>query len=91
MRYRLAVIVVLTGLVLTGCASDQSETIESQVKLIEYKKCLLLQQDSLNIINDQLARDESFSRLIEILRNQTNQEGTARFDTHLKNCEKYRP
>ena len=91
MRYRLAVIVVLTGLVLTGCASDQSETIESQVKLIEYKKCLLLQQDSLNIINYQLARDESFSRLIEILRNQTNPEGTARFDTHLKNCEKYRP
>jgi len=91
MRYRLAVIAVLTGLVVSGCASEPSETLENQVKLIEYEKCLLLQQDALNIINNQLARDEHFSRLLEILGNQATPEGTARFDTHLKNCEKYRP
>ncbi len=91
MRYRLAVIVVLTGLVLTGCASDESKTIESQVKLIEYEKCLLLQQDALNIINNELAQTENFSDLIDILGNQSDSKDTDRFNIHLKNCEKYRP
>jgi uncharacterized protein YcfL len=89
MKYRIVVITVLTSLLLTGCAGEQSVTVESQVKLIEYEKCLLLQQDALNIINNQLAQDESFSRLIEILERQAIPEGTARFDIHLKNCEKY--
>jgi hypothetical protein len=91
MRYQVALISVLSGLVLTGCATGQSVNVENQVKLIEYEKCLLLQQDGLNIINNELARDETFSRLIEILERQAKSTEIDRFNIHLKNCEKYRP
>ena len=87
MRFRIAVIAVLTVLVVTGCSSEQSATTENQVKLIEYEKCLLLEQESLNSINSQLSRSESFSELLRILERQS----TSRFEIHLKNCEKYRP
>ncbi len=82
---------VLTGLLVAGCSSEQSVTIENQVKLIEYEKCLLLQQDALNTINNKFAQDESDLSLIEILNRQAGSEGKPRFDLHLKNCEKYRP
>jgi hypothetical protein len=91
MRYRIAVIASLTGFVLTGCASEQSATVENQVKIIEYEKCLLLQQDALNTINNQMAQDESFLSLVRILDRQAGSEGKFRFDLHLKNCERYRP
>ena len=87
MRYRIAVIAVLTGLLVTGCSSEQSVPVENQVKLIEYEKCLLLGQEGLNIINKELAQSENFTQLLEILERQS----TNRFDIHLKNCEKYRP
>ena len=87
MRYRIAVIAVLTGLLVTGCSSERSVTVENQVKLIEYEKCLLLQQEGLNTINSQLLGSESFSELLRILERQS----TSRFEIHLKNCEKYRP
>lgn len=91
MRFRIAVIGVLTGLAITGCSSERSVTVENQVKLIEYEKCLLLQQDALNIINNELAQTENFSGLLEILGNQSDSKDTDRFNLHLKNCEKYRP
>lgn len=91
MRYRIVAIAMFTSFVLAGCASDQSTTVENQVKIIEYEKCLLLQQDALNTINNQMAQDESFLSLIEILNRQAGSEGKPRFDLHLKNCEKYRP
>ncbi len=78
-------------LLLTGCSSEQSVTVENQVKLIEYEKCLLLQQDNLNTINTQIAKEESLSSLIEILGRQATPKENARFDIHLKNCERYRP
>ena len=87
MRYRIAVIASLTGFVLTGCASEQSDTVENQVKIIEYEKCLLHQQDNLNTVNNQFARSQSFIELLEVLEKQAKN----RFDIHLKNCEKYRP
>ena len=87
MRYRIAVIASLTGFVLTGCASEQSDTVENQVKIIEYEKCLLHQQDNLNTGNNQFARSQSFIELLEVLEKQAKN----RFDIHLKNCEKYRP
>ena len=87
MRYRIAVIAVLTGLLVTGCSSERSVTVENQVKLIEYEKCLLHQQDNLNTVNNQLARSQSFIELLEVLEKQS----ANRFDIHLKKCEKYRP
>jgi uncharacterized protein YcfL len=87
MRFRIAVITVLTGLLVTGCSSERSVTVENQVKLIEYEKCLLHQQDNLNTVNNQLARSQSFIELLGVLEKQA----TNRFDIHLKNCEKYRP
>ena len=87
MRYRIAVIVALAGLLVTGCSSQQSVIAENEVKLIEYEKCLLLQQESLNTVNNQIARSQSFIEMLETLERQT----LNRFDTHLKNCEKYRP
>ena len=86
-RFRIAVIAVLTGLTVTGCSSERSVTVENQVKLIEYEKCLLHQQDNLNTVNNQLARSQSFIELLEVLEKQS----ANRFDIHLKNCEKYRP
>jgi uncharacterized protein YcfL len=82
---------VLAVLLLTGCSSEQSVTVENQIKLIEYEKCLLLQQDILNTVNTQLAKEESLSSLIEILGRQASSKENARFDIHLKNCEKFRP
>jgi uncharacterized protein YcfL len=87
MQFRIAVIAVLTGLLVTGCSSERSVTVENQVKLIEYEKCLLLQQEGLNIINKELAQSESFTELLRIL----DRQDTSRFEIHLKNCEKYRP
>ena len=91
MRYRRAVISVLAGLLVTGCSSERSVTVENQAKLIEYEKCLSLQQDALNLINNQIARDETFSELLEILERQSASKDQPRFDIHLKNCKKYRP
>ncbi len=91
MRYKVALISVLSGLVLTGCSSEQSVTVENQAKLIEYEKCLLLQQEGLNIINNQIAREETFSELIKILDRQAKSTEIDRLNIHLKNCEKYRP
>jgi hypothetical protein len=86
-RYRIAVIAALAGLLVTGCSSQQSVIAENEVKLIEYEKCLLHQQDNLNTVNNQLARSQSFIELLGVLEKQA----TNRFDIHLKNCEKYRP
>jgi uncharacterized protein YcfL len=91
MRNRITVIAVLTGLLVTGCSSEQSVTVENQAKLIEYEKCLLLQQEGLNIVNNQIARDQTFSELIEVLDRQAKSTGIDRFNIHLKNCETYRP
>ena len=48
MRYRITVIAVLTGLLVTGCGGDLQE----KLKLIEYENCLDVQgtsyQDALN-------------------------------------------
>jgi|LakMenE01Jun11ns_1017448.scaffolds.fasta_scaffold8039858_1 uncharacterized protein YceK len=45
MRYRIAVIAVITGLVVSGCSSGMSDEQFDQMiyeqKLIEYKKCLV--------------------------------------------------
>ncbi len=87
MRNRISAITVLTGLLVTGCSSEQSLTIENQAKLIEYEKCLLLQQESLNTVNNQIARSQSFIEMLEVMERQARD----RFDTHLKNCQKYRP
>ena len=42
MRYRIAVIAVLTGLLVTGCAGNLQE----KLKLIEYENCLDVQGTS---------------------------------------------
>ena len=91
MMNKLIIGLCFLALLLTGCASDQSKTIESQAKLIEYEKCLLFQQDALNTINNHMAKTDTLLSLIEILNRQAGSEGKFRFDLHLKNCEKYRP
>jgi hypothetical protein len=78
-------------LFLTGCSNAESVTFEDQMKLVEYENCLVLQQDNLNIINEQLAREESLDSLIEILSRQADPKENTRFDIHLKNCERFRP
>ena len=91
MRFRIAVIAVLTGLLVTGCSSERSVTVENQVKLIEYEKCLLLQQEGLNIINKEIAESENFTELLGILGRQATSKDNPRFELHLKNCERFRP
>ena len=80
---------------LTGCASSPSLTMEDQVKLIEYEKCLLLQQDSLNTINERLFKNDSELALLELFSNQAKAKDdtnlVSRFEIHLKNCAQYRP
>ena len=88
---KFAALGIFSVLLLTGCSSEQSSSVENQVKLIEYEKCLLLQQDNLNTINNQLAQEESLTSLIEILGRQSDSKDNARFDIHLKNCERFRP
>lgn len=91
--------VVLSGLtisaLLTSCANSPSFTLEEQVKLNEYQKCLLLQQENLNTINERLGRERSELSLIEILEGQSKPKGDtnqiSRFEIHLKNCAMYRP
>ena len=87
MRYRIAVVALLVGLLVTSCSSEQSVTVENEVKLIEYEKCLLLQQEGLNTANNKISPSQSFIEMLEVLESQSRN----RFDTHLKNCEKYRP
>ena len=90
-------LVVLSGLtisaLLTGCGTSISA--EDQAKLIEYEKCLLLQQDNLNTINEKFAQEGSELSLIETLSRQSEAKDDTnlvpRFEIHLKNCEKYRP
>ena len=92
-------LVILSGVaisaLLTGCGSSPSLTLEDQAKLIEYEKCLLLQQDILNTINEKFAREGSELSLIEALSRQSEAKDDTnlvpRFEIHLKNCEKYRP
>ena len=82
-------------LLLTGCSSSPSLTLEDQTKLIEYEKCLLLQQDNLNTINERLFKNDSELALLELLSNQAQAKDDTnlvpRFEIHLKNCNKYRP
>jgi hypothetical protein len=90
---------VLCGLalsaILTGCSSTPTVTLEQQVKLKEYEKCLLLQQNSLNTINEKMAQERSFSSLVEILARQADRKDdqtiVPRFEIHLFNCLPYRP
>jgi len=92
-------LLVLSGLaisaLLTGCSSSPSLTLEDQAKLIEYEKCLLLQQDNLNTINERLFKTDSELALLELLSNQAQAKDDTslipRFEIHLKNCAKYRP
>jgi len=81
-------------LLLTGCSSSPSLTMEDQVKLIEYEKCLLFQQDILNTINEKFGERSELS-LIELLSRQSEPKDDtnliSRFEIHLKNCTKYRP
>ncbi len=92
-------LLVLSGLtisaLLSGCAGTPTVTLEQQVKLKEYEKCLLLQQDNLNTINQKMAQEESFSSLIEILARQADRKDdrkvVPRFEIHLYNCLPYRP
>jgi hypothetical protein len=82
-------------ILLTGCAGAPTVSLEDQVKLKEYEKCLLLQQDNLNTINAKLAQGSSELSLIEILTRQSdrNDDSTIvpRFEIHLANCARYRP
>ena len=82
-------------LLLTGCSSSPSLTLENQTKLIEYEKCLLLQQDNLNTINERLFKNDSELALLELFANQAEAKDDTnlvfRFEIHLKNCTKYRP
>lgn len=90
---------VLFGLaisaLLTGCSSSPSLTLEDQAKLIEYEKCLLLQQDNLNTINERLFKNDSEIALLDLLERQANpKDGTKlvpRFEIHLERCAQYRP
>ena len=92
---KLGVLGILGLLLLTGCASAPTVSLEDQVKLQEYEKCLLLQQDNLNIINEKMSKEESFSSLVEILGRQADREDDTtivpRFEIHLANCARYRP
>lgn len=91
---RLALILaILFGL--TGCASSPTLTMEDQAKLVEYEKCLLLQQNNLDTINKKFAEARSELSLIETLTRQVEPKDDTnlvpRFEIHLERCAQYRP
>lgn len=90
---RLALILaILFGL--TSCASTPTLTIEDQAKLVEYEKCLLLQQNNLDTINKKFAEGSALS-LVETLTRQAEPKDETnlvpRFEIHLERCAQYRP
>lgn len=91
---KLAILGLSGVLLLSGCASSPSLTLEDQAKLIEYEKCLLLQQDNLNTINEKFAQGSELF-LIETLARQSEAKKDTnlvpRLEIHLKNCAQYRP
>ena len=91
---KLGVLGIVGLLLLTGCASVPTVTLEEQAKLIEYEKCLLLQQDNLNTINKKFAERSELSLIETLSRQSEPKDDTSlvpRFEIHLKNCNKYRP
>lgn len=95
MGMKLAILGLSGVLLLTGCANSPSLTLEQQAQLIEYEKCLLLQQDNLNTINEKLGQKGSELFLIETLARQSEAKADTnlvdRLEIHLKNCNQYRP
>lgn len=83
-------------LLLTGCSTASTEP-EQAVKLLEYEKCLEMQQELNNILNAELASKSflSLTPLIKIFNGQgavvTETGQIKRFEIHLKNCLPYRP
>lgn len=63
MRYRLALIAVLTGLLVTGCSSDTSyEAKYDEVQLIQYKACFEFAVNGWNnasYLNSELVTDNA--------------------------------
>jgi hypothetical protein len=89
-------VVVLSGLlVLTGCSSSTVSQ-EQTVKLLEYEKCLELQQGINNQLNKSLSevKTSTLTEILTIFLNQGELDETGklkRFEVHLKNCLPYRP
>jgi hypothetical protein len=68
---------------------------EDQAKLVEYEKCLLLQQNNLDTINEKFSQEGSELSLIETLTRQAEPKDDTnlvpRFEIHLERCAQYRP
>jgi hypothetical protein len=83
-------------LLLTGCSSSTVSQ-EQAVKLLEYEKCLEMQQgitDSLNrAIGELYSKD--FGGIFDVYSKQAEAQKDSglnkRFEFHLKNCLSYRP
>jgi len=90
-----ALLGIVSLLLLTGCSSSTVSQ-EQTVKLLEYEKCLELQQGINNQLNKSLSElfAKNFDEILTILSNQSELDETGklkRFETHLKNCLPYRP
>ena len=92
---KLLAVVFSTLLLLTGCSSSTVSQ-EQTVKLLEYEKCLELQQEINNQLNKSLSElfAKNFDEILSILSNQGELDETGklkRFEIHLENCLPYRP
>lgn len=91
------VAVTFSGLLLlTGCSSSNVSQ-EQTIKLLEYEKCLELQQGLTNQLNKSLSElfAKNFDEILTILAKQGKLDDETgklkRFEVHLKNCLPYRP
>ena len=92
---KLGLLGIVSLLLLTGCSSSTVSQ-EQTVKLLEYEKCLELQQGINNQLNKSLSElfAKNFDEILTILPNQgeLDEKGKLkRFELNLKNCLPYRP
>ena len=88
--------ITFTGLLLlTGCSTASTDP-EQAIKLLEYEKCLELQQGLNNQLNKSLSevKTMTLTEILTIVSNQGELDETGklkRFEIHLENCLPYRP
>ncbi len=92
---KLLAIVFSTLLLLTGCSTASTDP-EQAIKLLEYEKCLELQQGLNNQLNKSLSevKTMTLTEILTIVSNQGELDETGklkRFEIHLENCLPYRP
>jgi len=83
-RLKLCVLGIVGILLLTGCSSSPS--LQEQIKLIEYEKCISAEEASFVVALQKSTREEALSLLGLI----SDKQKTV-VQAFIKDCKKYRP